>query len=152
MSEMQHPIIQSHGVATHVVVPIEEYRALVAVFEGLSGDAASLHARTATAPTNAPTAGPTDADVDAAIAAWNNPATQWHDADEVLREILTNGVAAARKARGLSQADLGATLNASQSSISRLEKNPDAASIGQLKQIAALLASHAEGHAGRVNR
>ena len=120
MSEMQHPIIQSHGVATHVVVPIEEYRALVAVFEGLSGDAASLHARTA--------------------------------ADEVLREILTNGVAAARKARGLSQADLGATLNASQSSISRLEKNPDAASIGQLKQIAALLASHAEGHAGRVNR
>lgn len=148
MSEMQHPIIQSHGVATHVVVPIEEYRALVAVFEGLSGDAASLRAR-ADSPTAARTNAPTDAEVDAAIAAWNNPATQWHDADEILREILTNGVAAARKARGLSQADLGAALNASQSSISRLEKNPEAASIGQLKQIAAMLASHGTGQANR---
>lgn len=135
MSELQHPIIQSHGVATHVVVPIEEYRALVAVFESFSGEAA----------TRAPASPPTDADVDAAIAVWNNPATQWHDADEVLREILTNGVAAARKARGLSQAELGEKLNASQSSVSRLEKNPDAASIGQLRQIAAMLASHADG-------
>jgi ribosome-binding protein aMBF1 (putative translation factor) len=139
MSELQHPIIQSHGVATHVVVPIEEYRALVAAS---SGGAMSMQA---------PTAAPTDAEVDAAIAVWNNPSTQWHDADAILREILTNGVASARKARGLSQADLGAALSASQSSVSRLEKNTEAASIGQLRQIAAMLASHGAG-AGSQDR
>ena len=104
------------------MVPVDEY-------EKLTGDHPS-----ALQP-------PTADEVNAAIAVFHDTSTKWHDAEAFLVQVLRDGLEAVRRGQGLTQADLGRAVGLSQPQVSRIEKNPDIASLGALRRIAAALAS-----------
>lgn len=113
-------MVQSDGVVTHVLVPVQAYERLT----GTSVEALMP---------------PSDADVDAAIAMLKNPATTWHDADEVFQSLVREGIEHVRRGSGLSQTELGDRIGLSQPQVSRLEKKPENATLGMLRKIAAAL-------------
>ena len=61
------------------------------------------------------------------------------DAGEFALELAAERIAAARKAKGLTQKQLGERLNLPQSQISRIERNPDRSTVRTLKRIARAL-------------
>ncbi len=61
------------------------------------------------------------------------------DADDFARELAGSRIAKARKAAGLTQAQLGERLGLPQSRISHIERNPDSTTVGALKRIARAL-------------
>ncbi len=61
------------------------------------------------------------------------------DADDFALELAAEQIANARKAKGLTQKQLGHKLNLPQSQISRIERNPDRTSVRTLKRIARAL-------------
>ncbi len=61
------------------------------------------------------------------------------DADDFALELAAERIAAARKAKGLTQKQLGERLNLPQSQISRIERNPDRSTVRTLKRIARAL-------------
>lgn len=98
------------GENTHVLVPIEEYERLV-------------KAET----------------VDKLLAKLEDPKTEWVDAGDFAIELATESVVKARKAAGLTQAQLAKKLGMPQSQISRIERNPDRTTVRTLKKIAKAL-------------
>lgn len=116
------PTVSNRGVVTHVMVPVEEY-------EKLTGEHPA-----AIVP-------PTPDDVNEAIAVFKGETTEWHDAEQVLAGVLRDGVESVRRRHGLTQSQLGAAVGLSQPQVSRIEKNPDSASLGMLRRIADVLAS-----------
>jgi len=102
--------IKSPGPPAYVLIPLAEYQKLMS-----SGMLESALAK---------------------LADGNEPV---HDADDVALELAADRVAAARKAAGLTQAQLGAKLGLPQSQISRIEKNPDRTTVRTLKRIAKAL-------------
>jgi ribosome-binding protein aMBF1 (putative translation factor) len=64
---------------------------------------------------------------------------EWVDGDVLRRQLAGERVAAARKAAGLTQKQLGAKLKLPQSQISRIERNPDHTTVRTLKRIAQAL-------------
>jgi len=66
----------------------------------------------------------------------NDPDAVWHDAWEVLAEFEVLQLFAARKAKGLTQKQLGEKLGVPQSRISYIEKHPTSISVGLLMQMA----------------
>jgi ribosome-binding protein aMBF1 (putative translation factor) len=113
--------VQTDGVVTHVIVPIEEFRRL-----------------SAGSPESSP---PTSDQVDAAIAVWNSKQTKWTDAAAVFEDILRDGIKHARRARRVSQQDLGEHVGLSQPQVSRIERHPQDATLDTLRRIAAALAN-----------
>ena len=96
---------------THVLVPIDEYEELVK---------ASM--------------------VERAIATLHDDENvEWIDADDLALEFAAERIVAARKAKGLTQKQLGAKLGLPQSQISRIERNPDHTTVRTLKRIARAL-------------
>jgi ribosome-binding protein aMBF1 (putative translation factor) len=96
--------------ATHVLIPIEEYEELV------------------------------KADmIDSAVRKVGAKNTKWVDADDLGLELAAERIAQARKAAGLTQAQLGKKLGLPQSQISRIERNPDHTTVRTLKRIAGAL-------------
>lgn len=96
---------------THVLVPVDEYEELVK---------ASM--------------------VERAIATLaDDDKVEWIDADDLALELAGMEIAAARKAAGLTQKQLGAKLGLPQSQISRIERNPDHTTVRTLKRIARAL-------------
>jgi len=61
------------------------------------------------------------------------------DADDLAIELATESVVKARKAAGLTQAQLAKKLGMPQSQISRIERNPDRTTVRTLKKIAKAL-------------
>ncbi|UCC31997.1 MAG: helix-turn-helix transcriptional regulator [Phycisphaerales bacterium] len=61
------------------------------------------------------------------------------DADDFALELAAERIAKARKAKGLTQKQLGEKLNLPQSQISRIERNPDRTTVRTLKRIARAL-------------
>ncbi len=61
------------------------------------------------------------------------------DADDFALELAAERIAKARKAKGLTQKQLGKKLNLPQSQISRIERNPDHTTVRTLKRIARAL-------------
>jgi DNA-binding XRE family transcriptional regulator len=82
---------------------------------------------------------PSEEFVRQAAAILTSKRTKWHDANQVLPEIIIAGLAATRKQLGLTQAELGKRLGLPQSRISKIESNPDAITLRLLKRIAAAL-------------
>ena len=68
-----------------------------------------------------------------------DPNVKWVDADELALQVAGNRIAAARKAKGLTQKQLGKQLGLPQSQISRIERNPDSTTVRTLKRIARAL-------------
>lgn len=130
--------IQSHGEVTHVLVPVQEFQELLRERES---------AFACREPANAPTL--TDADIDDAVRTLNDPATTWHSADDVLLRVARDGLAAARKSRGLTQEQLATALGVSQPQVSRLEHNLDSTSVRVLKRIVEALAEEGGGQSGK---
>jgi len=95
---------------THVLVPVEEYEELI------KADMAR-----------------------AAIAKLEDPSTEWIDFDDAKLQLAADRISAARKAAGLTQAQLGKKLGLPQSQISRIERNPDRTTVRTLKRIARAL-------------
>lgn len=121
--------IQSGGEVTHVLVPVQEFQELLRERESAFACRESANAPTLTV-----------ADIDDAVRTLNDPATTWHSADDVLLRVARDGLAAARKSRGLTQEQLAAALGVSQPQISRLEHNLDGTSVRVLKRIVEALA------------
>lgn len=65
--------------------------------------------------------------------------TRWVDAGKLGFRLAGERIAAARKAAGLTQEQLGAKLNLPQSQISRLERHPDHTTVRTLKRLAKAL-------------
>ena len=98
--------IERNGCVTHVIVPIEEYEALV------------------------------KADmVESAVQILDAGETEWIDADALALELAGERLGKARKAAGLTQKQLGDKLGLPQSQISRIERNPDRSTLRTLKRI-----------------
>lgn len=105
-----HAYLVRNGNSTHVLVPIDEYERLV-------------KAET----------------VDRLLAKLEDPKTEWVNADDFAIELATESVVKARKAAGLTQAQLAKKLGMPQSQISRIERNPDRTTVRTLKKIAKAL-------------
>lgn len=123
-------VVSPGGDATHILVPREEYERLAR-----SG------------PRAIPTK-PSSAAIEEAMLVLGSTATEWTDANEVMRDVIGRGLASVRKGCGLSQKELGELLGASQSQVSRYEKKPDSVTIGVLRRIAQAL----QGHTGRPEK
>ena len=95
---------------THVLVPLDEYERLI------QADAAS-----------------------GAISKLQDNSVAWTDADELGLTLAGERIAAARRAKGVTQKELGATLGIPQSQISRIERHPDHTTVRTLKRIARAL-------------
>ena len=107
--------------ATHVLVPVGEYEELLKA--GM---------------------------VERAIASMaDDHKVQWVDADDFALEVAGMEIAAARKAKGLTQKQLGAKLGLPQSQISRIEHNPDHTTVRTLKRIARALGVDVSALIGR---
>lgn len=103
---------------THVQVPIAEYQALVAT---------------------AAASGPSRAAIERAAALATNPDTTWFSADDVLKDIVVEGLTHVREQSGMTQSELGKLAAMPQSQVSRLESNIDAATVRVLRRIAIAL-------------
>lgn len=103
----------------------------------------------AQAPTKGGTGGlrePPADEVARALAILDDPNTKWHRAEDVLPQAIELGVSGLRKKFGLTQEQLAAELGISQPAISRIERNPDSASLGTIKRIVrALVAAAGRG-------
>ncbi len=96
--------------ATYVLLPVEEYEELV------------------------------KADmVREAVARLEDPHAEWIDFDDYKLQLAGSKLAAARKAKGLTQTQLARKLGLPQSQISRIERNPDRTTVRTLKRIAKAL-------------
>lgn len=81
-----------------------------------------------------------------ALAILADPNTKWHRAEDVLPQAIELGVSGLRKKFGLTQGQLASELGISQPAISRIERNPDSASLGTIKRIVrALVAAAGRG-------
>ncbi|MCK4341499.1 MAG: helix-turn-helix domain-containing protein [Phycisphaerae bacterium] len=74
-----------------------------------------------------------------AVAKLEDPNTKWIDFDDYKLQLAGSKIAEARKAKGLTQAQLSKKLGLPQSQISRLERNPDRTTVRTLKRIAKAL-------------
>lgn len=114
-------VVGPDGKTTHVLVPAAEYEALL--------DRAKADE-------------PSDGTVEEAIRILSDKSTRWYDAEDLVLEVLKRGLREIRRSRGLTQAELGRLLRVPQSRVSRLEKNPEAATLRVLKRVAAALARY----------
>jgi DNA-binding XRE family transcriptional regulator len=108
--EFPHAYVVHNDRATHVLVPVEDYEELVKA-----------------------------AMVQEAIAKLEDPNTEWIDFDDAKLQLAADRIAAARKAAGLTQKQLGEKLGLPQSQISRIERNQDRTTVRTLKRIARAL-------------
>lgn len=122
------PTVQTDGIVTHVLVPVDEFKRL-----------------TGEQPDTAP---PTPEEIADAVRIIEDPRTEWHDANDVLWEIVRTGLASVRKEKGLTQEHLAAALGVSQSHVSRMEKSLDGVTLRALRRIAELLATLPPGDQG----
>ncbi len=106
----EHSYIVENGRTAYVLVPIDEYEELIK---------ASM--------------------VQRAIAQIESGDNDFVDADDFALELAAERIAKARKAKGLTQKQLGEKLNLPQSQISRIERNPDRTTVRTLKRIARAL-------------
>ncbi len=122
--------IVSDGHVTHVIVPVDDFNRLCD------------ESRTGSAPSS-PTCGFSAPEIDEAIATLADPGTQWHDAEDVVLDILREGIAPLRKRLGLTQEQLASRIGLSQSQVSRIEGAPEGVTIAVLRRIADVVAGEA---------
>jgi DNA-binding XRE family transcriptional regulator len=115
------PTVQTDGIVTHVLVPVEE-------FKRLTGEQPDIGP-------------PTAEEVANAVRMLEDPNTEWYDANDVLWEIVRTGLGSVRKEQGLTQEQLAAALGVSQSHVSRMEKSLDGVTLRVLRRMAELLAT-----------
>ena len=108
--DSQHAYVVEDDRCTHVLVPVEEYERLYRA-----------------------------AEVPELTAKLEDKDAEWIDADEFALKLAGSRIAAARKAKGLTQKALGKKLGLPQSQISRIERNPDHTTVRTLKRIARAL-------------
>lgn len=110
LNTQEHSYIVENGRTAYVLVPVEEYEELIKTRM-----------------------------VNRAIAQIESGDNDFVDADEFALELAAERIAKARKAKGLTQKQLGEKLNLPQSQISRIERNPDRTTVRTLKRIARAL-------------
>lgn len=77
-----------------------------------------------------------DPDILASLKALSDPESDWVTLEDVWRDWDVRRLAEARKASGLTQAQLGQRLGWPQSRISRIERHPERASVAVLERMA----------------
>lgn len=80
-----------------------------------------------------------DPDVKRSLMILADPKTEWFDAADVLRECSMRQLASARKAKGITQKELGEKLGVPQSRVSTIERHPERVSADMLAKIARVL-------------
>ena len=109
----EYSCVMEEGRISHVLVPIEDYERMI---------------ETEMVETAVKRAGEAD--------------EVFVDADELALELAGKRIAAARKAAGLTQKQLGARLKIPQSQVSRIEHHPDHTTVRTLKRMAKALGVH----------
>ncbi len=109
-SSEEHLYVFRNGEPAFVQIPVDEYEELIK---------SSMVAR--------------------AIAQIESGDDDFVDADDFALELAAERIAKARKAKGLTQKQLGKKMNLPQSQISRIERNPDHTPVRTLKRIARAL-------------
>lgn len=99
-----------NGETTHVLLPMEEYQRLLRACEA-----------------------------QALTAKLEDATVEWIDLDDFGLQLAAGRITEARKARGLTQRELGKKLGLPQSQISRIERNPDHTTVRTLKRLARAL-------------
>lgn len=117
-SEVQ--TVYTHGRPTHVIVPIEEYERLTASPETLAAQ-------------------PSQEQIDEAVAVLTSPDTVWVDAEDVFKELLTDGLKRVRQELGMTQQQLADALRVSQAQVSRMEKDLGSTSVANLRRLTEIL-------------
>lgn len=125
-SQKHSAIVGPDGARTHVIVPADEYDRMRNASRQPSEDA-----------------------IERAAAALNNPNSVWHDANDVLADILRDGLKRARKSTGLTQAQLGRRVGLTQPQLSRLEKDSDKMTLKLVRKVAAALSKGSGRRPGR---
>jgi len=95
---------------THVMVPIEDYERMLLAEMAMESEGRA-----------------TDEQRD------------WIDLDDYLLHEAGSRIAAARKAKGITQRQLGEKLGIAQTQVSRIERHPDRTTLGTLKRVARAL-------------
>lgn len=113
--------VSIHGRVTHVLVPIEQFEQLTA------------------AAGTPPPPGPSRDEIDQAVAALNSPDTEWVDAEDVFKELLTDGLKRVRQELGMTQQQLADALRVSQAQVSRMEKDLGSTSVASLRRLTEIL-------------
>ncbi len=126
--------LTSKGKTTHAVLPIQDYQQLVRA-------TAHVESIPPAVPGGAglPTLELTREEADEIQIMLDDPHYEWLDAEDVRAKHAARRLTEARKARGMTQAELGKKLGIPQSQVSRLEKNPDRTSVAMLKKVAKAL-------------
>lgn len=109
-NEQEYRYVVDNGRTTHVLVPVEEYEKLIM---------SNMVSR--------------------AVAQIESGDDDFVNADDLALELAAERIAKARKARGMTQKQLGDKLKLPQSQISRIERNPDRTTVRTLKRIARAL-------------
>lgn len=103
-------VMSPDGHQTHVVLPLEVYEKLVEAEIARKADEIL-----------------------------RSPDTEWFELEDARAMLAGQKIAEARKAKRLTQAQLGKLVGMPQSQVSRLEKNPDASSMKLIKKVAKAL-------------
>ena len=109
-SSKTHPYVVENGKPAYVLIPIDEYEQLVK-----------------------------DALISDAVNQIQQSDDDFVDADELALELASGRIAQARKAKGMTQKQLGNKLKLPQSQISRIERNADRSTVRTLKRVARAL-------------
>jgi UDP-N-acetylglucosamine 1-carboxyvinyltransferase len=107
---IDRPHVYENGELAYILVPVDEYEELVK-----------------------------ESMVAHAIAKLDDPKSEYVDAYDLGLELAVERIVEARKAKGLTQKQLGEKLGLPQSQISRIERNPDRTTVRTLKRIARAL-------------
>ncbi|MGE3108723.1 MAG: helix-turn-helix domain-containing protein [Phycisphaerales bacterium] len=78
-------------------------------------------------------------EINDAVKQLDDPNAQWIDSDDAKAMLAAADLVKARKARGLTQKQLGDLIGVPQSQISRIERNPDRTTVRTIKKIAKAL-------------
>jgi len=123
-AELPYSVLSVDGETSYVLVPVRDFRQAFPNRKVEDRTVKDLF---------------TPKEIRASIKTLENPDTQWYDIKDAKAMLVASDLIAARKAKGLTQKQLGDLIGVPQSQISRIERNPDHTTVRMMKKIAKAL-------------
>jgi DNA-binding XRE family transcriptional regulator len=125
--------VWTDGKVTGIVVPVDEFQRLTGYHVDPAGHIVMPHADDHTFEWSPSTQQLVDAEN-----LVSNPATTWHSADDILAEIVADGLKHLREKNGMTQTQLAKALDVTQPHVSKLEQTDglDGAPLRLLRKMA----------------
>jgi DNA-binding XRE family transcriptional regulator len=129
--------VEQNGVVTHYLVPTADMQQLLR-----AGDSQPASERGSTDDTFAWT--PTAAQADFSRRVLADSSTTWDSGDELMMQLITDGVRDMRERYGMTQQQLADAIDVTQPHVSRLEQELDGVPLRLLRRLAAVFAERAK--------